>query len=204
MHKAEGPMNRFYGERKKLLLGDLHGTVLEIGAGAGANMPFYPKEIRLAAVEPNPYMHPYLLSEARHFGIAVDVIRGKGEALDIADGSVDAVVCTLVLCSVSDPALVLNEIKRVLKPGGRFTFIEHVIAQPGTVQRGIQNGIQPVWSCLADGCQPNRDTQRSILDSGFQRVECESFTVPRMLLASTHIAGYAIKGDLQGAAPNIN
>src|SRR3954453_9483359 len=113
---------------KRKLLGDLSGTVLEIGAGTGENFPFYPAGIHRIGVEPNFYMQEHLLKRAAEYKIDGELKTGIAEKLPVADASVDAVVGTLVMCSVSDQAKVLDEILRVLRPGGRYVFIEHVAA----------------------------------------------------------------------------
>src|SRR5439155_26769491 len=131
--------------RKRALLGTLHGTVLEIGPGTGANLPYYPPDIQWVGVEPNPYMHPYLQKEAGRRGLRADLRTGVAERLPLPDESVDAVVSTLALCSVADLPQVLREVRRVLRPGGRFIFIEHVASPPGTRLRRLQNLVRPVW-----------------------------------------------------------
>src|SRR5215468_7513904 len=114
--------------RKRTLLGDLRGMVLEIGPGAGVNLSHYDSSVKWIGIEPNPYMQAYLRKEAERCGLQVDLRTGNAERMEVADQSMDAVVCTLVLCSVLDVGRVLNEIRRVLKPGARFVFIEHVAA----------------------------------------------------------------------------
>jgi SAM-dependent methyltransferase len=180
-------------ERKRALFGDLHGTILEIGPGTGPNLAYYPRGVRWIGVEPNPHMHPYLHAEASGHGLPVELRAGTAEALPAEDGSVDAVVSTLVLCSVSDVARTLDEVRRVLRPGGRFVFVEHVAAPSGTNLRRFQNAIQPLWTLLADGCHPNRETWTAIEGAGFADVRIEHF---RLLIgpAGPHIAGVAVRG----------
>lgn len=178
-------------ERKQALLSVLHGSVLEIGPGAGPNLAFYQPTVHWIGVEPNPHMHPYLYAEATKHGLAVDLRSGVAEHLPAADASVDAVVGTLVLCSVNDVERVLSEVQRVLKPGGRFVFIEHVAAPAGSRLRTVQNVIQPVWTPLADGCRPNRETWHAIEHAGFAAVHIDHFRLPTGP-AGPHIAGYAV------------
>lgn len=179
-------------ERKRALFADLQGDVLEIGPGTGANLAYYPPGIRWIGIEPNPYMHDYLKKQAGALGIPVDIRLGVAEQLAAADQSVDAVVSTLVLCSVADPARVLREIRRVLRPGGRFVFIEHTAAPRGQWLRRIQNLVDPLWAVLADGCHPNRETGSLLAQAGFARVHSERFRLP-LGLVSPHLAGFAIK-----------
>src|SRR5664279_1133013 len=134
---------------KRKLLSDLSGTVLEIGAGTGENFPFYAPGIHWIGIEPNLYMQERLLSTAEKYQIAGEVRAEVAEHLPVEDGSVDAVVSTLVLCSVSDQDTVLREVKRVLRPGGRFVFIEHVAAPDHSRQWWMQKLIKPAWRLTA-------------------------------------------------------
>jgi SAM-dependent methyltransferase len=180
------------------LLGDLHGTVLEIGPGAGPNLRYYPSDVNWLGVEPNPYMHPYLnqaiISLGRPDGrFRVDPGDTGGVRLPAPDASMDAVVSTLVLCSVPNPDATLQEILRVLKPGGKFVFIEHVAAQDGTRLRSFQNFLQPLWTFVGDGCHPNRETWSAISQAGFSHVDIQHFRQPTSGPASPHISGTAVK-----------
>jgi len=181
-----------YDARKRTLLSDLRGDVLEIGPGAGANLPYYAKEVRWVGLDPNTAMFPYLQKEAQQLGMTIQVREGQAEQIDAADNSLDAVVSTLVLCSVSDPQRVLQEIRRVLKPGGRFVFIEHVAAPRQTRTRRFQRLVMPVWTPLASGCHPDRETWTTIEDAGFSSVHFDHFRLP-VPIVGPHIAGYAVK-----------
>jgi SAM-dependent methyltransferase len=188
----------FNAARKRALLGSLNGEILEIGPGAGPNLPFYSSGVHWLGVEPNPFMQPYLLKTLRELGwpparYHIDPGDAKGIRLPAKDASMDAVVATLVLCSVPNLEASLQEILRVLKPGGRFVFIEHVAAQSGTRLRSMQNLIQPVWTVVGDGCHPNRETWTPIEQAGFARTEIEHFTFPGGALVGPHIAGTAVK-----------
>ncbi len=177
---------------KRLLFVDLSGTVLEIGAGTGENFPFYPPGIRWIGVEPNLYMQNRLLETAQHYAISGELRTGVAEQLPVEDASVDTVVGTLVMCSVSDQAQALREILRVLRPGGRYIFIEHVAADLDSGLYRTQSLVQPVWTFLGDGCHPNRDTAAAIEQAGFSQVEITPFRAP-VPFVSPHIAGYATK-----------
>lgn len=192
--RGKSSYNRIMGERKQALFQELRGDVLEVGAGSGANLAYFPAGIRWIALEPNLHMHPYLQQTAKEAGRAVAIQSGTVEASTLPDASVDAVVSTLTLCSVEDPAQAMQEILRVLKPGGRFVFIEHVAATEGTRLRRVQDWIQPAWSFVADGCRPNRETGMLIENAGFAQVTMEHFHLP-IGVEGPHIAGSAIKGE---------
>jgi ubiquinone/menaquinone biosynthesis C-methylase UbiE len=192
MAKGSNTYNKFVGDRKRSLFSNLQGTVLEIGPGTGPNLPYYPKDIRWIGIEPNPYMHPYLRKEAERLGLNIDIRNGTAEWIDAEDNSIDAVVSTLVLCSVQNIAYTLQAVLRVLKPGGRFLFIEHVAASHGTFLRQVQSTISPVWKVLSDGCQPDREIKLALENAGFTSVNYEYFEVP-LPIVSPHIIGVATK-----------
>ena len=183
---------RMVADRKASLLGELHGDILEIGPGAGPNLAYYSPGCRWVGVEPNPYMYPYLRKAAERRGLQIEIRSGLAEKLPAADDSMGAVVSTLVLCSVDDPAATLGEVLRVLRPGGRFIFIEHVAAPPGTRLRQVQEIIRPLWKRIADGCHPNRETWDTIEKAGFDESHSEHFRLP-LGPVGPQIAGYAIK-----------
>ena len=91
-----------------------------------------------------------------------------------------------------DVPAALAEVKRVLKPGGRFAFVEHVAAPPHTRTRRVQNAVRPVWQVLGDGCQPNRDTAAAIRAAGFAHVEIKDMRLP-FPVVGPHIAGFAVR-----------
>lgn len=181
-----------YDRRKRLLLGDLHGDVLEIGPGTGPNLVYYPRDIQWLGIEPNPAMFPYIQREAQRLGMAIQLRDGRAEQLDAADSSFDAVVATLVLCSVADTQQTLQEILRVLKVGGRFVFIEHVAAPRKSGLRRLQQFVKPLWKPLGDGCHPDRETWAIIENAGFSSVQIEHFRLD-VPIAGPHIAGFAVK-----------
>lgn len=182
-------------DRKRALFTNLRGTVLEIGPGTGANLPYYPADVHWIGVEPNPFMHSYLKQEAERLGLKdVNLRSGKAEQLEAEDNSVDAVVSTLVLCSVSNLTGTLLEVLRVLKPGGQFFFVEHVAAPQGTWLRQIQRAVQPLWSVLGDGCHPDRETWALIENAGFATVNYQHFSGPVPIpIVKPHIIGVATK-----------
>lgn len=182
------------GDRKRALFQEIQGTILEIGPGTGPNLAYYPRNSHWIGIEPNPYMDPYLQQEAARLGLNIDIRRGTAEHLaGICDHSVDAVVSTLVLCSVENLAKTLQEVLRVLKPGGRFFFLEHVAAPPNTWLRRLQHWIRPLWKVLGDGCHPDRETWVALEQAGFERVEYQHFRAPVPAIVSPQIIGVAHK-----------
>lgn len=150
------------------LLEDLSGDVCEIGAGNGLNLRHYPAAVtRLVLTEPSPHMRRLLRARLEvPAGTQVDVLEGHAEAIPLPANSVDHVVSTLVLCSVTDLHAALAEAKRVLRPGGSLVFMEHVAATNGRV-RTWQERVDPIWSRVADGCHMCRDTEAAIAAAGF-------------------------------------
>jgi ubiquinone/menaquinone biosynthesis C-methylase UbiE len=151
--------------RSELLAG-LSGAVLEVGAGTGATLALYPKTVaRLVMCEPDPHMRKRLRAKApRH----VEVSDASAERLPFESGTFDAVVCSLVLCSVPEQTAALAEISRVLRPGGRLVFLEHVAAdnRPGRLK--WQRRIEPVWKRVMDNCHLTRRTEAAIGAAGFE------------------------------------
>lgn len=178
---------------RKKLLGSLAGKVLEIGPGTGVNLAYLPDGVHWIGLEPNPYFHPHLRRALSLRGLSGEVLLGQAEAIPLPEESVEAVVATLVLCSVEDPRGALAEILRVLKPGGRLVFLEHLAAPRGSSLRRFQDLLCPLWGFLGDGCHPNRETLALIREAGFARVEAEAFELPLPLVAP-HVAGVAWKG----------
>jgi SAM-dependent methyltransferase len=176
-----------YNTVKRSLFADLRGTVLEIGAGKGANFGLLPGQVRWVGLEPGRRRRR--LAQGRP-GL---VLAGVGERIPLRDHSVDAVVSTIVLCSVRDQDQVLAEVRRVLRPGGAFVFCEHVAAPRGTRARRWQRALAP-WSRRFDaGCDPSRETWLAIERAGFAHVELEWFTLPpRWSVYNPCIAGRAV------------
>lgn len=181
-------------ELKQTLLGDLRGRVLEIGPGAGINFPYYSPEIEWIGIEPNDHMRPYLEREAQKYGLNIQVYQQDAEGLPVADNSIDAVVSTYVLCSVDRLDETLRDIRRVLKPGGRLIFYEHVADPNESWLRRLQRGIRPLWKWAFDGCHPDRETAEAIADSGFDRVDYYRFRIWAPIV-SPHVAGVAIEPE---------
>lgn len=158
---------------KDAVLADLPDRVVEIGPGRGSNFDRYKPGTTVVAFEPNQFMHDDLEAAARRHSIVLDLRSGGAESMDLPDSSEDMVISTLVLCSVDDRSATLDEIRRVLKPGGRFVFIEHIAARPGTWTNRLQRLLRRPWSAIADGCDLTADTHQILEAARFSQVELE-------------------------------
>jgi ubiquinone/menaquinone biosynthesis C-methylase UbiE len=184
---------RFAANYKQKLFAGLTGAVLEIGPGTGVNLRYLsPGNVRWIGVEPNTFMQTYLRQEAQKTGMPVELKIGTADTLPVTDNSIDVVISTLVLCCVTSQQRSLQEVLRVLRPGGRLLFIEHVAAPRGSWLRLIQDLVTPIWKRLGDGCCPNRETWAAIEGAGFERVSYERITAP-IFIVSPQIVGEAIK-----------
>lgn len=175
-HLMDGYLHWKYKDTKRKLFSRLPRTVVELGAGTGANFRYLPRGSKVIAVEPNRYMHATLRRNAERWGIDLEILGRGAERLDLPDGSVEAVICSLVLCTVESPTQVLSEIRRVLAPEGRFICIEHVAAPLDTWVGRIQRWVFRPWRWFFEGCHTHRDTSGALETAGFARTEIESFT----------------------------
>lgn len=152
------------------LLADLSGSILEIGAGTGANVPRYPAAVKkLVLVDDDPHMLAKLETRIANVRceIEIEVREASAVSLPFPDASFDAVVSTLVLCSVSDADAVLREIRRVLRPNGVFVYLEHVAGEEGSSRFAWQRRVEPVWKRIAGNCHLTRRTGDTIRRAGF-------------------------------------
>ena len=156
---------------RRALLSNLDGDVLELGAGTGLNLAHYPAAVtRLVLTEPDRHMRRRLtarLAEDPPAPARVEVVDAVAGRLPFDDEGFDAVVSTLVLCSVPDQSRALAEVRRVLRPGGRLVFLEHVAAVDKPKRHTWQRRIEPVWKRVADGCHLTRQTLDAIDAAGF-------------------------------------
>jgi len=154
-------------ERRARLLAGARGAVLEIGAGTGLNLERYPAGVeRLVLTEPEEHMAKRLARRVAAAGSEAEVVRASADALPFDDQSFDTVVSTMVLCTVPDPQAALGEISRVLRPGGRLLFCEHVRSEGERLARW-QDRLHGPWAAFADGCRCNQPTPELLSDAGF-------------------------------------
>jgi SAM-dependent methyltransferase len=186
--------HRLYGGMKLPLFRSISGTVVEVGPGSGINFRYLPESISWIGIEPNRAFHDHLFAQAQRFGISAQCLDGSAERIPLPNDHADAVICTLVLCSVNDPDAVAAELKRILKPNGRLYFIEHVAAHSGSMLRSAQNFLNPLNRLIADGCSCNRETWLALERAGFSTLNIDhSSVLGSFSIHSPHISGFAVK-----------
>lgn len=170
------------------LLHEARGEVLEIGAGTGVNLAHYPAAVhRLVLVEPDPHMRRRLARRLPAISMSVEVAPEPLESLRLPAASFDAVVATLVFCSVPDLAGALRRVRDLLRPGGRLIFLEHVAAEADARAARWQRRLEPIWCRVAGGCHLTRRTEQAIRDAGFlvERIVREPMPrAPRLVRAT--------------------
>ncbi len=164
--------------RRELLTG-AGGRVLELGAGTGVNLDLYPESVEeLVLVVPDPHMAKRLRAKLAESGRAARAVEAPAERLPLEDSSFDTAVGTLVFCTIPNPAAALAEAARVLKPGGKLLFVEHVRAEDPGLARW-QDRLEKPWRFLGDGCHCNRDTVATIAASAFELGDVQRGRMPK-------------------------
>ncbi|XP_068123456.1 thiol S-methyltransferase TMT1A-like [Hyperolius riggenbachi] len=198
-------LNKYMKEHKKDLfnhLKDFRGPsgeiqILELGCGTGANFQFYPAGCKVTCVDPNPNFKKFLsksLAESEHIQFQEFVVAPGENMAQIKSGSMDVVICTLVLCSVRNIDEILAEAHRVLRPGGAYFFLEHVKADPSSWCYFFQRILDPTWKHIGDGCLLTKETWKNLEKSKFSDLKCRHIVAPfKWSPVKTQIIGYAMK-----------
>lgn len=171
------------------VLASTQGEVLEVGFGTGLNLSYYPESIRhIVAIDANPGVHALAQKRVQTSSITVDHRVLNGEHLPMSDRTFDSVVSTWTLCSIANVEQAIQEIHRVLKPGGKFCFIEHGLSREPHIQVW-QNRLTPIQKIIGDGCHLNRNIKH-LVENQFGTVTLEEFYADN----TPKIAGYLYKG----------
>jgi ubiquinone/menaquinone biosynthesis C-methylase UbiE len=189
-------------EMRAGLLSGARGRTLELGAGTGLNLRHYPEAVdELVLTEPDPHMARRLrgrLAEEPPLAHSVVVVEAAAESLPFDAASFDTAVCTLVLCSVDDPPRAAAEVARVLRPGGRLLYLEHVRGDERSLARW-QDRLERPWGWIGAGCHPNRATGETLIASGLIVERLERERMPKAPpIVRPLIVGTAVKPDVGG------
>ena len=188
-------------ETRHQLIGQATGRTLELGAGSGVNLPHYTAAVsELIVTEPSPEMLGHLrkaLADDPPAAAKVRLVQTGAEELPFDDSSFDTVVATFILCTIPDPSRTVAEVVRLLRPGGRYLFLEHVHAGKGTLLGAFQDLVERPHTYIAAGCHPNRHTAQLIESSGLEVESLERGRQPRApLTVRPTIIGSARRAEL--------
>ncbi|WP_185790782.1 class I SAM-dependent methyltransferase [Bhargavaea beijingensis] len=159
---------------RKEIAGRAEGHVLEVGSGTGLNFAHYIHATHVAAIEPDEEMAKQSLGKIREAPVPITLYAASAEALPFPDHSFDAVVATLVFCTIPDPKLAFQELGRTAKPGARLFLFEHV-EMPGRRMANLQRTMTPAWSKVAGGCRLDRRSVAMAEQAGFRMIRSRSF-----------------------------
>lgn len=178
--------NPFMEEQRRQLLRDVSGEILEIGFGTGLNLPNYPDQVRkITVIDPNAGVRRIAQKRIDASPIEVESKMLSGENLPMEDQSFDTVVCTWTLCSIPDAEAALREVKRVLRPEGRFFFVEHGLSDNAAAVKW-QNRLNTIWGKIGDGCNLNRPIDQVVQGEGFKIPALERFEMPKTPKFASH------------------
>ena len=185
-------------ERRKTLVGDLEGTVVELGAGTGFNFEHYPAAAKVYASDLNPGMLGRAVPRAQSAAATIKLFAADAMRLPLKDASVDTVIWTLLMCSVPVPDETYSEVRRVLKSGGKLRFADHVRDNEGTRRQKIQDFVNPAWRAITGGCNCNRrDLPARMAAAGLEPKDVECF-----MIGHTHVAPH-ISGEASPASQSL-
>jgi SAM-dependent methyltransferase len=191
------------GDRRSSLATRAEGLILDLGAGTGEGFKHYGSSgpggrgsspvTAVVAAEPDRTMLRTAARRLHEAPVPVRLVQARGEALPFRDAAFDTAVCTLVLCSVDDQIRTISELRRVLRPGGRLLFLEHVRAASPRLARW-QDRLEGFWGAMVGGCHPNRATLEAICEGGFDVRDVEHFDLkPGLPIVHPHIQGMAVR-----------
>lgn len=189
-------INHIAASHKRMAFAGIEADrIVELGAGVGANFAHLPEGATVVAIEPSEAMHDALRRRAAEHRVELELIGGRAERLPLPDASVEEVICSLVLCTVEDPDATVAEVRRILRPGGRFRFVEHVAAPSWSPRRWLQHGLRRPWSWIFEGCDLCRDTGALVERSGFSTVDVRRGRLRRsaFLPVNTVVSGVAVR-----------
>lgn len=181
-------------KQREKVVPEARGQVLEIGMGAGHNLPYYQRDQveRIVGIDPCSTSWGLAQPRAEKLGVPIEFIEGSAESMPLPDAAFDTVLMTYSLCTIPDAQAALQEMRRVLKPGGRLVFCEHGEAPDAIVARWQQR-VNPVWRRLLGGCNLNRPITRWITDAGFCIGKLDQMYLP----GTPRIAGFNVWGSAQ-------
>ncbi len=181
-------------KQREKVVPEARGQVLEIGMGAGHNLPYYRTDRveRVVGIDPCSTSWALAQPRAKTLGVPLEFIEGSAESMRLPDESFDTVLMTYSLCTIPDAQAALYEIRRVLKPDGRLVFCEHGEAPDAAVARWQQR-VNPLWRRLLGGCNLNRPITRWITDAGFAIGKLDQMYLP----GTPRIAGYNVWGSAE-------
>ena len=173
---------------RRQLVGGLTGDVVELGAGTGLNFSHYPADARVLASDRDPVMLARAIERGRDAAADVTLFVADAQGrIPLKDDSTDLVVTGLVMCSIPKPAVALEEVARLLRPGGTFRFMEHVRAPDGSFRGRFQDAVNPVWRRISGGCNCNRRTVETVEGAGFEVKSLQPFK-----LGPSHVAPHVL------------
>lgn len=176
--------------RKNILNKISEEELVEIGIGTGINLKLYPQNVKkIIGLDTNRGMLNQLLKKLVNGGTEAELIHQRGESLPFSDNSIGAIVSTYTLCSIKDINSALKEIYRVLKPGGKYYFLEHGLADNPKTQKW-QHRLNPIQKIWADGCNLNRNMEFLITNAGLKIIELKNYYMKR----DPKIVGYMYEG----------